>query len=373
MSSFFKKTACVTGIILLGLFGLIGFYSTTLPDFYLVSKGSELSVNSFFTISSKPCESKVTVAVSGGSSGASRYTKNMLMLFGAVPVKEVESKTMERPMLYPCGQPFGIKLLTEGVMVVDLQKVDSSSPAKDCGIREGDVIVSIDGEKVKSNADVAKIIRSSNGEACSVRIKRGSNDLTFKLCPRLESGSYKAGMWVRDSSAGTVGEINLTGFNKSRSGCPGQLLGEFANSASTGDILKNCESGVFGTLNANPCPNAKEFPLGFRQEIHPGKAKILSSIDNDGPKEYEISIEQINLSDSAEHDLVIKVTDKTLLEKTGGILQGMSGSPIIQDGRLVGAVTHVFIEDTAKGYGIFADEMYSKTSELAESTIENAG
>ena len=329
MSSFFKKTACVTGIILLGLFGLIGFYSTTLPDFYLVSKGSELSVNSFFTISSKPCESKVTVAVSGGSSGASRYTKNMLMLFGAVPVKEVESK-------------------------------------------------------------------------------RGSNDLTFKLCPRLESGSYKAGMWVRDSSAGigtltfydpengtfgglghpvcdadtkeplplsagTVGEINLTGFNKSRSGCPGQLLGEFANSASTGDILKNCESGVFGTLNANPCPNAKEFPLGFRQEIHPGKAKILSSIDNDGPKEYEISIEQINLSDSAEHDLVIKVTDKTLLEKTGGILQGMSGSPIIQDGRLVGAVTHVFIEDTAKGYGIFADEMYSKTSELAESTIENAG
>lgn len=369
MSSFFKKTACVTGIILLGLFGLIGFYSTTLPDFYLVSKGSELSVNSFFTISSKPCESKVTVAVSGGSSGASRYTKNMLMLFGAVPVKEVESKTMERPMLYPCGQPFGIKLLTEGVMVVDLQKVDTSSPAKDCGIREGDVIVSIDGEKVKSNADVAKIIRSSNGEACSVRIKRGSNDLTFKLCPRLESGSYKAGMWVRDSSAGigtltfydpengtfgglghpvcdadtkeplplsagTVGEINLTGFNKSRSGCPGQLLGEFANSASTGDILKNCESGVFGTLNANPCPNAK---------------------------------------DSAEHDLVIKITDKTLLEKTGGILQGMSGSPIIQDGRLVGAVTHVFIEDTAKGYGIFADEMYSKTSEFAESTIENAG
>ena len=174
-------------------------------------------------------------------------------------------------------------------------------------------------------------------------------------------------------SAGTVGEINLTGFNKSRSGCPGQLLGEFANSASTGDILKNCESGVFGTLNANPCPNAKEFPLGFRQEIHPGKAKILSSIDNDGPKEYEISIEQINLSDSAEHDLVIKITDKMLLEKTGGILQGMSGSPIIQDGRLVGAVTHVFIEDTAKGYGIFADEMYSKTSELAESTIENAG
>lgn len=323
MSSFFKKTACVTGIILLGLFGLIGFYSTTLPDFYLVSKGSELSVNSFFTISSKPCESKVTVAVSGGSSGASRYTKNMLMLFGAVPVKEVESKTMERPMLYPCGQPFGIKLLTEGVMVVDLQKVDSSSPAKDCGIREGDVIVSIDGEKVKSNADVAKIIRSSNGEACSVRIKRGSNDLTFKLCPRLENGSYKAGMWVRDSSAGigtltfydpengtfgglghpvcdadtkeplplsagTVGEINLTGFNKSRSGCPGQLLGEFANSASTGDILKNCESGVFGTLNANPCPNAKRvssrLPSGNTPRAKPKYSPLLTMTDQKSTK-----------------------------------------------------------------------------------------
>ena len=117
---------------------------------------------------------------------------------------------------------------------------------------------------------------------------------------------------------------------------------------------------MFGTLNANPCPNAKELPLGFRQEIHPGKAKILSSIDNDGPKEYEISIEQINLSDSAEHDLVIKITDKTLLEKTGGILQGMSGSPIVQNGQLAAVLTHVLVNDPTKGYGIFVEEMTKK-------------
>lgn len=408
MSAFFRKTTAWAAVLLFSIIGLVAFYSAVLPDFYLVSKGDELAVSSLFSISAKPCQSKVTVAVSGNASGSSRYTKNMLMLFGSVPIKEVQSKTVERPVLYPCGQPFGIKLITDGVMVVDLQKINDSSPAKDCGIKEGDVIVSIDGEKVKSNADVAKIIRATGGECCSVRIKRGNNDLTLKLQPKLDGGCYKAGMWVRDSSAGigtltfydaetgafgglghpvcdadtkeplplsagTVGEINLTGFNKSKSGSPGQLLGEFANSASTGEILKNCESGVFGTLNANPCDSSsKAIPLGFRQEITTGKATILTSIDNSGPKEYDISIEQINMSESAEHDLVIKITDKELLEKTGGILQGMSGSPIIQNGRLVGAVTHVFIDDSAKGYGIFADEMYSKASDSLQS-LENAG
>lgn len=407
MSSFIKRTAVAIGIVLFSIIGLVAFYSSVLPDFYLVSRGDKLMVSSLFSISARPCESKVTVAVSDGASTSSRYTKSTLMLFGTVPIKEVESKTIERPNLYPCGEPFGIKLITDGVMVVDLQKIDNSSPAKECGIREGDIIVSIDGETVKSNADVAKIIRATNGESCSVKIKRGKNDLTLTLQPKLDGGCYKAGMWVRDSSAGigtltfydeetgafgglghavcdadtkeplplstgSLGEINLTGLNRSQSGNPGQLLGEFANSSSTGEILKNCTSGVFGTLNSNPSSH-KAIPLGFRQEITTGKATILTSIDNSGPKEYEISIEQINMSEDAEHDLVIKVTDPELLEKAGGIVQGMSGSPIIQNGRLVGAVTHVFIEDSSMGYGIFADEMYSNAVCSYENSIDIAG
>ena len=224
-----------------------------------------------------------------------------------------------------------------------------------------------------------------------MRIKRGSNDLTFKLCPRLESGSYKAGMWVRDSSAGigtltfydpengTFGglghpvcdadtkeplpspqaqlvEINLTGFNKSRSGCPGQLLGEL-QLRSTGDILKKLRKRCVRHTECKSLPKCKRVSSRLPSGNTSRQSKILSSIDNDGPKEYEISIEQINLSDSAEHDLVIKITDKTLLEKTGGILQGMSGSPIIQDGRLVGAVTHVLVNDPTQGYGILAENM----------------
>lgn len=407
MSSFIKRTAVAIGIILFSIIGLVAFYSSVLPDFYLVSRGDKLMVSSLFSISARPCESKVTVAVSDGASTSSRYTRSTLMLFGTVPIKEVESKTVERPSLYPCGEPFGIKLITDGVMVVDLQKIDNSSPAKDCGIREGDIIVSIDGEKVKSNADVAKIIRATNGEECSVKIKRGKNDLTLTLQPKLDGGCYKAGMWVRDSSAGigtltfydeetgtfgglghavcdadtkeplplstgSVGEIRLTGLNRSRSGNPGQLLGEFANSSSTGEILKNCTSGVFGTLNSNPSQH-KAIPLGFRQEVTTGKATILTSVDNSGPKEYEISIEQINMSEDAEHDLVIKVTDPELLEKAGGIVQGMSGSPIIQNGRLAGAVTHVFIEDSSMGYGIFADEMYSNAVSAYENSMDIAG
>lgn len=408
MSKFFKQAAVFSAIVFFGIIGLVAFYSKSLPDSYNVCEGEKLMINSLFSISAKPVDDNYTAAVTADSPISSSKGKNSLMLFGTVPIKEVESKSVERPNLIPCGQAFGIKLITDGVMVVDLQEIDSKSPAKDCGIREGDVIVSIDGKKVKSNADVAKIISDAKGKPCSVKVKRNGKDLSFTLTPEYCDGSYRAGMWVRDSSAGigtltfydpetgafgglghpicdadtkealplsegSVGEVNITGCNKSTQGNPGQLLGEFANSSSIGTIFANSDCGVFGVLNTNPCKSANTIPLGFRQEIKTGKATIISTIDGGEPEEYDITIEQISLNGSSAHDLVIKVTDKRLLETTGGIVQGMSGSPIIQNGRLVGAVTHVFIDDPSMGYGIFADSMYSKSSEAYEKSLELVG
>lgn len=417
MGRLIKSAAAAFGIVTMGIMGLVGFYSYSLPDFYYISGNEQLTVNAAFSISSKPAEKKIQEAnVSEGkfkvnvdSSGTSvtKISDNTLMLFGSIPIKDVQTGEISRPMLVPCGQPFGIKLMTDGVMVIELEKFDGSCPAAECGIKVGDIITAVNGENVTTNKKISEIISKSKGKPCTVTYKHNGYEKNTTLTPAYSKGSYKAGIWVRDSSAGigtltfynpetsafgglghpicdadtkeplplshgTVGEVEITGFNKSLKGEPGQLLGEFSSSASVGDITANNQSGVFGTLNTPPS-DSKAIELGFRQEAHTGKAVIYTTIDGSEPEEYEISIESLNLNAAAEHDMIVRVTDSRLLEKTGGIVQGMSGSPIIQDGKLIGAVTHVFVDDPTQGYGIFADEMYEQTTKQSDSALSLAG
>ncbi len=206
-------------------------------------------------------------------------------------------------------------------------------------------------------------------------------------------------MWIRDSSAGIgtltlyqpttdvvaglghaicdvdTGEIlpissgdlvwaNITGVIKGQSGAPGELIGEFTNKH-IGKVMINCEAGIYGIADKAPI-NAKSYPVAMRQEVRDGKATILCTVNGTEPKEYEIMIEKVNLSDSGTtKNMVIRVTDPELLEVTGGIVQGMSGSPILQDGKLVGAITHVFVNQPTRGYGIFAENMMDFAKKLA--------
>ena len=417
MGRLIKSAAAAIGIVTLGIMGLVGFYSIALPDFYYVSDGGQLTVNSMFSISAKSSEQSVQAAeslegktevnINSSEASVTKVEDSTLMLFGTIPIKDVQTGQITRPKLVPCGQPFGIRLVTDGVMVIDLEKLEGSCPAAECGIKKGDVIVSVNGVSVSTNKGISDIISGSKGKPCTVEYRSGSDQKTATLTPVYHDGTYKAGIWVRDSSAGigtltfydpssgafgglghpicdadtklplplshgTVGEGKITGFNKSVKGDPGQLLGEFSSSASVGDITINNESGVFGTLNSSPS-DQKAIELGFRQEVHTGEAVIYTTIDDNETKEYKISIEKVDLNDDAEHDLIVKITDPELLEKTGGILQGMSGSPIIQDGRLVGAITHVFIDDPQQGYGIFADSMYNNSSKCSKTELELAG
>ncbi len=417
MGRLIKSAAAAIGIVTLGIMGLVGFYSIALPDFYYVSDGGQLTVNSMFSISAKSSEQSVQAAeslegktevnINSSEASVTKVEDSTLMLFGTIPIKDVQTGQITRPKLVPCGQPFGIRLVTDGVMVIDLEKLEGSCPAAECGIKKGDVIVSVNGVSVSTNKGISDIISGSKGKPCTVEYRSGSDQKTATLTPVYHDGTYKAGIWVRDSSAGigtltfydpssgafgglghpicdadtklplplshgTVGEVKITGFNKSVKGDPGQLLGEFSSSASVGDITINNESGVFGTLNSSPS-DQKAIELGFRQEVHTGEAVIYTTIDDNETKEYKISIEKVDLNDDAEHDLIVKITDPELLEKTGGILQGMSGSPIIQDGRLVGAITHVFIDDPQQGYGIFADSMYNNSSKCSKTELELAG
>lgn len=386
-----RRSAAASGAMMLCAVGIAGFYSRTLPDSYLTDTGDALMLDTFFKVTAVPDRETCTVALKELPSHGGHTTDVRLMLFDTVPVKDVTSTSVPRPKLVPCGETFGIKLLTDGVIVADLSKVGKRCPAGECGIRKGDIIISINGENIRSNSDAAAAVRASRCGECKVRLRRDGTEQTLTLIPEYCEGSYKAGMWVRDSSAGigtitfyneatgtfgglghpvcdadtkellplsqgAVGDIRITGIIPSSEGSPGQLLGEFSGKKSLGEITLNCEDGLFGRLDSPP-DQKEAVELAYKQEVRAGAAQIFCSLDGSEPKAYDVEIEEVDISEDAPHDMIVHVTDERLIEATGGIVQGMSGSPIIQDGRLAGAVTHVFIEDPTRGYGIFAEEM----------------
>ncbi len=294
------------------------------------------------------------------------------------------------------GQTVGVAMYTDGLFVTDTVAVEDEkgnfvSPAKDAGIKKGDYIISANGIKLEEVSNLDAVVRSSSGKV-SLTIKRNGNEFKTDLETITGSdGQKKLGMWLRDSAAGLgtityvdgknygalghgisdadTGEIlkvgkgrivecNIDGAQKGERGKAGELKGSFGVNASVlGTIEQNGRFGLFGKIDAS-FKAGEKIKLGSKEKVHQGKAEIYSTIDNTGVKKYEIEIIRVNSQTVPEEkSMVIKVTDAALLEKTGGIVQGMSGSPIVQDGRLIGAVTHVMINDPSTGYGIFIENM----------------
>ncbi len=392
-----KSFAAITAAACTAIMSCVGYYGHALPDRLTTAYDSKLTFNTLLQITADELSTGKT-AYSASSSGGMVTTRDIsLKLFGSVPIKDVKEETVDRPVVAVGGYAFGIKLVTDGVMIIDMKNLSGCCPAKDAGLRIGDVIEEINGEQVTSNSQVSEIIKNSGGEECSIIYRRDGVERECTLTPILSQGSYCAGMWVRDSSAGigivtfsdpqtgvfaglghaicdvdtgealplsngSVSEVRINGIAKSEKGQPGQIMGEFVG-GNEGELVTNCDGGVYGILDEYTDFSGELYPLGFASEVHEGDAYILAQIDNGEPQRFDISIESILSSDS-EHDLIIKVTDEELIEKTGGIVQGMSGSPIIQDGRLVGAVTHVFVDDPTGGYGIFAESMYEYSTDI---------
>ncbi len=292
--------------------------------------------------------------------------------------------------LIVAGTPFGVKFHTEGVVVVGIP--GNKGPAADAGLHRGDVIVAIDGAPVTSAEKFAEQIKNSEGEALTLEFKSGESSHTVEITPRAdESGEYKIGVWVKDSAAGigtityidpktlsfgglghgicdgesgrplpfaagSAEEVLLSGIVIGKIGAPGELRGSFVGHK-MGKILKNTETGVYGILAEMPTALADErYPLADAAEIEEGTAYVFSTVDGEGRKKYEIEIFAIE-REGKDRNFSIRVIDEALLEKTGGIVQGMSGSPIVQNGKLIGAVTHVLVNDPARGYGIFIENM----------------
>ena len=327
-------------------------------------------------------------------------------LYGLIKAKSVTVNKQSELKLYPGGMPFGVKFITDGVLIVGFCDVDSSggkaNPAVKAGLKMNDVIVKINGSEVLGACELTSIVEGCGGASLSVTYRRDGKEATTTLTPAYSKSEkkYKTGIYVRDSGAGigtvtfinpenysfaglghgicdantgellpiqrgSVVNVTISGVIKGLAGSPGEVKGYFS-SGKVGTLLGNTECGVYGVFAGKPAGiHAEPIPVGYKDELQVGKAYIYCTLDTGSAKKYEIEISNINKDATGNKCFNIKITDPALIEKSGGIIQGMSGSPIIQNGKLVGAVTHVMVNDPTFGYGIFIENMIKQMSDLA--------
>ena len=311
----------------------------------------------------------------------------------AMPSAQAADRTVSE--LIPVGQTVGVKLFSDGVLVVGFS--DGESPAKDCGLKEGDVITAIGGQSLDTIEEFRQLLAENGEDAAALTVKRGSRTIELSAEPEKdEDGEYRLGAWVRDSMAGigtmtfydpqsgvfgalghgvtdvdtgqllpldhgSIMDASVKAVKKGERAAPGELKGDFDLTRDSGTLYANTDCGIFGTLNAEDGAKltGKACPLAPRSEVRAGPATILTTVSGNETKEYAIEIEKVYSASASSRNLLLHVTDEALLEQTGGVVQGMSGSAILQDGKLVGAVTHVLVDDPTRGYGIFIENMLS--------------
>ena len=319
-----------------------------------------------------------------------------LNIFDNLPVKEVSVNVIPKTSVIPLGNAIGLKLYTEGVLIVGKSEINGEKPYENIDIKEGDRIISINDEKIYGTEDLIDTVNESKGKEISIEYVREDKVLETSITPvKTKDEEYKLGLWVRDAAAGvgtatfyipslgmfaalghgitdvdtgdlitiSNGELvtaNIVLIKKGEKGNPGEIKGSIEGGNKIGNIEKNTKLGVFGKIsNQNLMDlNSKEMEVASRNEIKHGKAQIICELESGKKETYEIEIKKIYVNNNKDNkSMLIKVTDERLLEKTGGIIQGMSGSPIIQNDKFVGAVTHVLVNDPTEGYAVFADMM----------------
>ncbi|MBE6879599.1 MAG: SpoIVB peptidase [Ruminococcaceae bacterium] len=389
MKKFSVVLRILTFTLVISIFSATTYFSYTIPDkFYIENGSNKLNINSVFKLSG-------TVKKNDSLCQSADLT-----LMGWLPVKTVNIESIERPTLIPCGTPFGIKMLTDGVIITDFGDVKDkndvihSSPGETSGLLKGDIINEINGDKISSATELYEELRNAPNETIEIEYTRDEKTSSIDVkAIKDKNGQYKLGLWVRDSAAGIgtmtfydpyrkifgglghgvcdmdsgkllplqSGEIVPAIINnivKGKSGAPGELCGTLIQNDRTGKIISNTTNGILGYASSLSI-ESKALPIALKQEIKCGDAYILSTINGDRPEKFNIKINSVNLGSNNNKNMVIEITDKRLLDNTGGIVQGMSGSPIIQNDMLVGAVTHVFVNEPTKGYGIFIENMLS--------------
>lgn len=386
---------------------------TSIPESVTLLQGEHYSIKTLLGINvTTKQENYETIQVSSNlSESATKVGKinYKLNLFGIVPLKEITVNVIPKTYVVPLGDAVGLKLYTSGVLVVGMGEIEGAGnvkykPYENSGIEEGDRIIAINNNTVTCTTDLINEVNKSKGNSVNVQYIRDEDTIETSIIPAKGSDNkYKLGLWVRDAAAG-VGTVSfyepetktfaalghgiqdidtgqllkiakgdfvttkIISITKGKKGTPGKIQGSIENSTTIGKVGKNTEFGVFGTLNNTTVLNINKndaIEVASRDEIKEGKATIISTVEEGKKKQYEIEIQKIYRHNNENNkSMLVKVTDRELLEKTGGIVQGMSGSPIIQNNKLVGVLTHVLVGEPETGYAVFADLMIKQSREV---------
>ncbi len=383
-----------------------------IPDKITIFEGEDISLKTFFGITIDSQNEILSVSANTGEQtihkiGSEKLTVN---LFDKLFIKNIDVSVLPKTTVIPVGNIAGVKLYTSGVLVVGMSEIEGKDnktykPYENSGIEEGDTIVKVNNNTISSTDELIKNVNMSNGEKIEIQYIHDEETKECSIMPvKTEDEEYKLGLWVRDSAAGVgtvtfyepstqkfgalghgitdidTGDLlniasgefvtaNILNIKKGENGNPGKIQGTVEEQETIGKISKNTEFGIYGKIDNMSSLNidkSKEMEVALRDEIELGKATILCSLDNQSVKEYEIEITKIYKENNYNNkSMEIRVTDEELIEKTGGIIQGMSGSPIIQNGKFVGAVTHVLVNSATEGYAIFGDLMLKQSKEIS--------
>lgn len=409
------KARKIAFMLLAGVFLIIFAYAAIsvnflISDNYTIIEGS--AIDSSLPPGIYPSEDTSLPVGTGGmltdGKVKSAYGRQMVTLkvFNLIPVKEVSVNTVQSPVVYPSGECIGVKLYSKGIIVTGFTDFDTSeglcvSPGAVAGLKSGDIITAINGVETSSINEFTGIADTA-GE-CVLDVKRGEKVFKLKVSPQLcTDGHKRLGIYVKNSIAGvgtmtfstkadgqfaalghgisdsdtgvllpiqrgTLYKADIIDIKKGTRGNPGEIIGALSDDNLMGECTSNTNGGIYGILYDNT-PKGRAMTVAPKGEVKEGKATLICTVDESGePREYTVEILSVNrLSQNKTKSFSIKVTDEKLLKKTGGIVQGMSGSPIIQNGKLVGAVTHVFVNDPTRGYGIFIENMLSEAEKLSD-------
>ncbi len=399
-----KKFTKITIILVLLLSYVYICSINSIPKNIIIFEGENLNLKIATGLTLKSKNSKTILTASNinkekiNTEGANNLNLN---LFGTIPVKEVSVNVIPKTTVVPLGNAIGMKLYTKGVLVVGMSQIETDNnekkkPYENSGIEQGDTILEVNNNAVENTEDLIKEVEKSEGNTINIKYLRNEKTMQTDITPVKSKNTYKIGLWVRDAAAGVGtltffepntnlfmalghgisdidteeivnianGELvtaNIVSITKGRKGYPGEIRGTIDQGRTIGTIYKNTNFGVYGTVknkNYLEADLTKEMEVATRSEIKEGKAQIICQLENSNKKKYDIEIEKIYTNNNQNNkSMLIKITDNELLEKTGGIIQGMSGAPIIQEGKFIGAVTNVLVNDPTQGYGVFADIM----------------
>lgn len=405
-----KKTKLLFLCFILCIFLAYITNINAIPEELILFEGEKLNLSTIVGLSiNKQEDIPIATRLSINQVEYSKTENYQISFLNTIPLKTIEASVIPKTTVIPLGNTIGLKLHTNGVLVVGMSEVKNTKnekikPYENTEIKEGDMIIEVNGIPITNTNDLIKTVNSSDGNNINIKYRREESIYSEEIVPvQTSSNEYKLGLWVRDTAAGigtisfyepetksfaalghgildidteqllTIanGEIttaNIMSISKGEKGLPGELRGSLIGQSSIGTISKNTRLGIYGTINnlgALDIGSQEAIDVALREEIKEGKAILICSLENGPKKEYEIEIQRININNNIDNkSMVVKVTDKELLDKTGGIIQGMSGSPIVQNGKLVGALTHVLVSDPTKGYAVFADMMIKQLREV---------